>query len=225
MAQIEAALEERYVIKRSPLSLGPLSIGHTEYRFKGDGARVAFIESTVRLATETNNPSVARSMVDVAEARNWKGLRISGHEDFKRMVWLEASMRRIKTVGYEPQASDLELLQREKVARMSNRIEHAKETPESASQAAAPKTSARGNGGRKAVLTAIEAVLIAKQVPDGMRVAVMAAATDQLMQRIQTGRSPKVKVYDITAPSRARTHNPPPEPQRARDREGLTHAR
>ena len=59
---------ERYVIKRAMVSIGDKPVGQTEYRFRGDTTRVAFTESTFRLATDTNSPSVARSMVDVAEA-------------------------------------------------------------------------------------------------------------------------------------------------------------
>ncbi|MFN7197612.1 MAG: LPD7 domain-containing protein, partial [Hylemonella sp.] len=123
LARLEAALTDRYVIKRAPVTVGDVTIGRTEYRFRGDTSRVAFTESTFRLATDTNSPSVARSMVDVAEARNWKALRVSGNEDFKRMVWLEASVRGVKTQGYEPNPADLEVLKREREARLVNRIE------------------------------------------------------------------------------------------------------
>jgi Large polyvalent protein-associated domain 7 len=107
VARLETALMDRYVIKRAPVTVGDVTIGRTEYRFRGDTSRVAFTESTFRLATDTNSPSVARSMVDVAEARNWRALRVSGNEDFKRMVWLEASVRGVKTLGYEPNPGDL----------------------------------------------------------------------------------------------------------------------
>ena len=128
VARLEAALMDRYIIKRAPVTVGDVTIGRTEYRFRGDTSRVAFTESTFRLATDTNSPSVARSMVDVAEARNWKALRVSGNEDFKRMVWLEASVRGVKTLGYEPNPGDLELLKREREARLVNRIDRGRGT-------------------------------------------------------------------------------------------------
>ena len=164
VARLEAALTERYLIKRAPVTVGDVTIGRTEYRFRGDTSRVAFMESTFRLSTDTNSPSVARSMVDVAEARNWRALRVSGNEDFKRLVWLEASVRGVKTVGYEPQPGDLELLKREREARLVNRIEPERDALGSAASLTADKASGRG-GGRKAVLAAIEAVLIASACP------------------------------------------------------------
>ena len=36
VARLEAALMERYVIKRAPVTVGDVTIGRTEYRFRGD---------------------------------------------------------------------------------------------------------------------------------------------------------------------------------------------
>ena len=221
VARLEAALRDRYIIKRAPVTVGDVTIGRTEYRFRGDTSRVAFTESTFRLATDTNSPSVARSMVDVAEARNWRALRVSGNEDFKRMVWLEASVRGVRTLGYEPNPADLDVLQKEREARLVNRIEPDRlGRGDGPGAAATPteKASARGGGGRKAVLVAIEAVLVAKGVPEKQRAAVMAAATDKLAQRIRDGQAPKVKVYDKAVPSQRPTVMPTPEVQRTRER-------
>jgi len=218
VARLEAALVDRYLIKRAPVTVGDVTIGRTEYRFRGDTSRVAFTESTFRLATDTNSPSVARSMVDVAEARNWRALRVSGNEDFKRMVWLEASVRGVKAIGYEPNPADLDVLKKEREARLVNRIEPARGDSPAAAAAPVEKASARGGGGRKAVLAAIEAVLVAKGVPDKQREAVMAAATEKLAQRLRDGQSVKVKVYDKAAPSRRPAVVPTPEVQRSRER-------
>ena len=224
VARLEAALKDRYLIKQAPVSVGDVKAGHTEYRFRGDTSRVAFTESTFRLATDTNSPSVARSMVDVAQTRNWRSLRVSGNEEFKRMVWLEASARGVKTLGYEPSPADMDLLKKEREARQLNRIEPERSpiasSPGTAAAATAPteKASARGGGGRKAVLVAIEAVLVAKNVPEKQREAVMAAATEQLAQRTRAGQAPKVKVYYKAAPSQRPVTVPTPDVQRTRDR-------
>jgi len=226
VARLEAALFERYVVKRAAVKIGDLAIGQTEYRYRGDANRVAFTETTFRLATDNNNPSVARSMVDVAEARNWQGLRVSGNEDFKRMVWLEASLRGIKALGYEPQLADQELLKRERQARAVNRIEPAQvaERTGPAGDAAddPAKPSARGSGGRKAVLAALEAVLVAKGVPSKQRDAVMAAAAENLARRLRDGQVHKVKVFDKNAPARRTPPIATREVQRAQERPAPT---
>jgi Large polyvalent protein-associated domain 7 len=218
VARLQAALTDRYIIKRAPVTVGDVTIGRTEYRFRGDTSRVAFTESTFRLATDTNSPSVARSMVEVAEARNWRALRVSGNEDFKRMVWLEASVRGVKTLGYEPNPADLEVLKKERETRQVNRIEPARSDGPGAAATPAEKPSARGSGGRKAVLVAIEAILVAKHVPEKQREAIMAAATEKLAQRTRDGQAPKVKVYDKTVPSQRPVVVPAPEVQRTRER-------
>lgn len=219
VASIESALMDRYLITRAPLRVGAMSFGQTEYRFRGDSSRVAFTESTFRLATDSNSPSVARSMIDVAEARNWTTLRVSGHEDFKRLVWLEASLRGHKTIGYEPNPGDLELLKNTREARHVNRIEPSPSTVNASTSSAPPeKTSARGGGGLKAVLAAIEAVLIAKEVPEQKRTAVMAVAAEKLSQRLSNGQAPKVKLYDMAAPAQRPIPSQSPQMQRTRER-------
>lgn len=198
--QIEAALNDRYLIKHAPVTLGAVSLGQTEYRFRGDTSRIAFTESTFKLATDTNSPSVARSMVDVAEARGWRSLRISGAEEFRRMVWMEASIRGVKTQGYEPVPGDVASMRKEQLARQINQLEP---LPTPGSSAQAP---AQGTGSRKTVLAAIEALLVAKGVPEQKREAVLAAATEQLAQAKQNGQTAKVRVLDKSAPS----HRPVP---------------
>lgn len=215
LARLQVALSERYVIKRAALTLGDRPIGQTEYRFRGDTSRVAFTESALKLSTDTNSPSVARSMVDVAQTRNWQAIRVSGHEDFRRLVWLEASVRNVKTIGYEPVPGDQELLRKERESRQVNRIE-----PGASTQDASPtvKGSARGSGGRKAVIAALEAVLVAQRVPELRRTAILSAAEQQLSRRIANGEVHRIKVLDPSAPSRAKPAPTRPDPERGRER-------
>lgn len=218
VARLEAALVDRYIIKRAPVTLGDVSLGLTEYRFRGDTSRVAFTESTFRLATDTNSPSVARSMVDVAEARNWRSLRVTGSEDFRRLVWLEAAARGVKTLGYEPNPADQERLKVERELRQTNRIEPNRNASAPTATTNADKPSGRGSGGRKTVLAAIEAILVANRVPEKRREAVMVAAAEKLAQRIRDGQNPRVRVYDKNAPSQRPSVTPQPDQQRSRER-------
>ena len=157
-------------------------------------------------------------MVDVAQARSWKGLRVAGSEDFRRLVWLEASVRGVKAVGYEPNPADLDLLARERAARQTNRLEPLRESNVGAAASPVEKFSARG-GGRKAVVAAIEAILVAKNVPEAKRQAVLQAAEQQLAQRARAGQQvPKVKVYDREAPTQRPATAPVRELMRSRER-------
>lgn len=217
IAKLETALNERYLIKRTPFRIGTIGLGQTEYHYRGDVSRIAFTESNLKLSTDSNNPSVARSMVDLAEARGWQSLRVSGHEDFRRLVWLEASLRGVRTIGYEPVPGDHEHLRKEREVRQVNHIEPiARQASEQAGTAA--KSSGRGSGGRKTVLAALEAILVAKRVPAKQREAVMAAAAENLAQRLRNGETHRVKIYDKEAPSQRPTPAPIREQQRARER-------
>jgi hypothetical protein len=137
---------------------------------------------------------------------------MTGNEDFRRMVWLEASLRNVKTIGYDAIATDHELLRREREARQLNRLE----PMASATGTSAPsgKQSARG-GSRKAVLVALEAVLVAKGIGEGRRAQVMAEAAENLAARMRNGEQHRVKVYDRAAPRR----QPAIAPTRATGRE------
>ena len=214
---LEAGLHERYLIRRPTLKIGAVAIGQTEYRHRGDTSRVAFTESTFKLSTDTNSPSVARSMVDVAESRHWQGLRVSGNDDFRRMVWLEASLRGVKTIGYEPLPADREALRKASSARQANHVERLAGDPASG-ESATPKQSARGNGGRKAVLVALEALLVERKVPERQRAAVMAAAADNLAQRQGRGETHRIKIYDPNAATQRSQPAPTREAQRTRER-------
>ncbi|MCU7376248.1 hypothetical protein PEC18_37035 [Paucibacter sp. O1-1] len=222
VARIESSLQEQYIIKRARITLGEMAIGSTEYRFRGDSSRVAFTESHLRLSTDTNSPSVARSMVDLAQARGWTGLRVSGADDFRRMVWLEASIRGVKALGYEPNLGDLNLLRREREARQQNRIQPVPEAVGASSPhapaVASDKSSSRG-GSRKAVIAAMDAILTEKKVPEAKRLAVLAAAERQLAEMARNGHVPKVRVYDRSAERQAQVAAPAADLSRAPDRQ------
>ena len=114
---------------------------------------------------------------------------------------------------------DQEQLRKEREARQVNRIEQVpKQSPEPTGASA--KASGRGSAGRKTVLAALEAILVAKRVPEKQREAVMAAAAENLAQRIRNGETHRIKVYDKDAPSHRPAPAPAParEPQRARER-------
>ena len=59
---------------------------------------------------------------------------------------------------------------------------------------------------------------MANRVPEKQRMAIMAAATEKLAQRIRDGHTLKVKVYDKNAPSQRPAVVPKQEQQRARER-------
>ena len=50
-------------------------------------------------------------MVELAEAKGWDAIKVKGSEEFKRTVWLQASLRGLQVEGYKPKAVELSKLE------------------------------------------------------------------------------------------------------------------
>lgn len=87
-----------------------------QYFFRDRNNALAFEDKGARIATGTEDPVVAASMVELAIAKGWKELKVTGSEAFRRSVWMEAARRGMSVRGYEPKAQD-ELQLRETLSR------------------------------------------------------------------------------------------------------------
>lgn len=85
--------------------------GDNKYYFKDYKERLAFRDRGDKLTTAVNDSRSAKAMAIMAEAKGWESIKVSGHPDFKREVWLEAMTRGIQVKGYEPQEQDLKILE------------------------------------------------------------------------------------------------------------------
>ena len=99
------ALRKRYLIEGN------------KYYFRHGASGLAFEDMGKRLATEHDDPDVAKSMVDLAAVRGWTSIKVKGTDEFKQQVWLAASLRGLDVQGYRP--SKLDLARRDE---MSERI-------------------------------------------------------------------------------------------------------
>lgn len=99
-----------------------LQAGHRY--FLRDGSReIAFEDRGARMVTAHNRPDIAESMAEMALAKGWTQIRVKGHEDFRRSVWLEAAVRGIGVTGYVPNDMDRANLAELVQARLTNRVE------------------------------------------------------------------------------------------------------
>ncbi|QBC45899.1 LPD7 domain-containing protein [Iodobacter fluviatilis] len=64
-----------------------------------------------RLKTQNATIEVAKDMAAVAKAEGWKSLTVTGNEEFKRQVWLDAQSSGIEVKGYRPTDLDRLLLE------------------------------------------------------------------------------------------------------------------
>ncbi|GJH06962.1 LPD7 domain-containing protein [Paraburkholderia terrae] len=120
---------EGHAAVRAPLDQPPERVrkrylrAGNQYFLKNAPYPLAFEDIGPYLVTEHNRPDVVESMVDMAAAKSWRRIRVSGHEAFRGEVWLQGSLLGIEVSGYEPEAADLARLADARQGRLNNRIE------------------------------------------------------------------------------------------------------
>ncbi|RKE39484.1 hypothetical protein B0G76_5912 [Paraburkholderia sp. BL23I1N1] len=117
-----------------------------QYFLKDASHQLAFEDIGPYLVTEHNRPDVVESMVDMVRAKAWRRVRVSGHEQFRREVWVRAMLLGIEVTGYEPKAVDLARLAEGRRDRMTNRIDVTQTPATMRAPADFPKTPAAAPG-------------------------------------------------------------------------------
>ena len=77
-----------------------------QYFFRDRNNALAFEDKGARIATRNEDPVVAASMIELAIAKGWTDIKVSGSESFRRSVWLEAAKRGLPLRGYQPKPQD-----------------------------------------------------------------------------------------------------------------------
>ncbi len=85
---------------------------------------LAFEDKGKIISAKTSDADDVRYMIELAKAKNWSKIKISGTDEFKKEVWLAASMQGLAVEGYAPSAQELALLEDTK-RRIQNKIEFA----------------------------------------------------------------------------------------------------
>jgi putative DNA primase/helicase len=85
---------------------------HTDnrYYFRHDDNQLAFEDHGHKLSTKHDDPIVALSMVQLAEAKGWQTINLKGTDEFKREAWLHASLKGMDVRGYKPRDVDIQKL-------------------------------------------------------------------------------------------------------------------
>lgn len=92
-------------------------VSDDKYYFRDQKQTLAFEDKGQKITTGHEQTVVVQSMVELAVAKGWQGIKVRGTAAFKREAWLAASQRGLETTGYRPKAVDREHLQ----ARMEER--------------------------------------------------------------------------------------------------------
>ncbi|MDX3911195.1 MAG: DNA transfer protein [Sphingobium sp.] len=70
----------------------------------------AFRDQGRRLVTATESQEVVKDLVAIAQHRNWDRIHVTGSEEFRRSVWIEASQKGLEVRGYKPNDRELQEL-------------------------------------------------------------------------------------------------------------------
>lgn len=94
-----------------------------KFYFKDRPEKLAFKDQGNKLISGVTDERVCFAMMMLAEARGWKTIKVKGHPDFCRTVWLEACLRDINVQGFIPKEHDLIELESRRERLMRNSIE------------------------------------------------------------------------------------------------------
>jgi hypothetical protein len=72
----------------------------------------AFRDQGRRLVTATESQEVVKDLVAIAQHRNWDRIHVTGSDEFRRSVWIEANQKGLEVRGYKPNDRDLQELDR-----------------------------------------------------------------------------------------------------------------
>lgn len=86
---------------------------------------VLFEDKGKSIHTARDDKQTIQDMLDVAKAKGWDSIKISGSQEFKQQMWLEAESRGIATKGYKPSPEDLAILEQRRAERATNSIAEA----------------------------------------------------------------------------------------------------
>ena len=66
------------------------------------GGELAFQDHGHKLTTPSENTEIVRSLIEIARARGWQDITVSGTESFRRAAWQHALAAQLSVRGYTP---------------------------------------------------------------------------------------------------------------------------
>ncbi|WIG54575.1 MAG: hypothetical protein OJF61_000361 [Rhodanobacteraceae bacterium] len=84
--------------------------------------RIEFVDRGSRMhAYYPISTFTTRALIDIAQARGWKEIEVTGSKQFQQSIYVEATSKSLGVRGYEPTQKDAEILQRRAERRESEK--------------------------------------------------------------------------------------------------------
>ncbi|RFB76678.1 LPD7 domain-containing protein [Methylovirgula sp. 4M-Z18] len=132
----------------------------------------------------------AKAIVQLAEAKGWQAIEVKGTKDFRRDVWMQASLKGMPVRGYEPTEKDKAALAREVARSSENQIRE--------DRAVSRDQSIED---RFTVAKDVMELYLETRVPNAAdRDTIRAAFLTALDAKRKEGKVPEIKMFDPKAP-------------------------
>lgn len=97
-------------------------VSNGQYLSASNASTVLFEDRGNTLSTARTDTQIAQDMLDVAKAKGWDAIKLSGTREFKQIMYVLAESQGIKTRGYKPTEADKTLVERLRAEHSLNRV-------------------------------------------------------------------------------------------------------
>ncbi|TJX08087.1 toprim domain protein, partial [Neisseria gonorrhoeae] len=94
-----------------------------QYLSADNHTTVLFEDKGNALKTAKSDQQTIQDMLEVAKAKGWNSIKISGSPEFKSQMYVAAESQGIKTTGYKPTPADLAMVEKLREERSLNGIQ------------------------------------------------------------------------------------------------------
>lgn len=94
-------------------------MGRRDYFADAQGKEAAFRDGGGNLSADRTDPAVISDMLKVAQHRGWDEISVSGSQEFRREVWIQAQELGVEVRGYKPSERDRQDAERRALERQN----------------------------------------------------------------------------------------------------------
>lgn len=121
-------------------------IQNNKYLYKDAPHGVAFKDDGKKIVAAIDNDDRSISgMVELAKAKGWDVIKVSGDREFKQKAWLEAKLAGLEVNGYKPNEKDLKALKNKENGLSKGDKEQGSKAPTSSPSKGAPPIDSSKN--------------------------------------------------------------------------------
>lgn len=79
---------------------------HVDGKYYFPDEKLAFTDMNNKLRAHEEHHEIVNALVDIAKSRGWESITVRGSEEFRKQVWMRASVQGMEVAGYKPTEVD-----------------------------------------------------------------------------------------------------------------------